>query len=99
MSSTREGRTNSRREKWVAIAAKGKTRWVFVRFVLGWGLTTSAITFLLHYVRDHAISGFREILLDLLIRVPFFMLGGYLAGLLTWKWFSFRYGVADDLKH
>ena len=89
MSLTRE----AKRQRWSAIAAKGKTRWIVVRGILGAGLTLTVLTFLQDWVIDHSISGFRQICFDLLIRTPIFLVGGYLFGLLTWKWFSHRYGT------
>ena len=85
---TREERVR----RWAAIAAKGKTRWVIVRGILGFGITVIVLTFLQDWLVDHSISGFRQISFDLLVRVPIFLLGGYLFGLATWKWFSYRYG-------
>ena len=93
MSPNREEKANSRRTRWAAIAAKGKTRWVIVRGVLGFGVGLTALTFLQEWVINHSISGFRQISSDLLVRTPFCLLGGYLFGLLTWKWFSHRYGT------
>lgn len=89
MSPTRE----ERRKRWSAIAAKGKTRWIVVRGILGFGISLTALTFLQEWI-DHSVSGFRQICSDLLVRVPFCLLGGYLFGLLTWKWFSHRYRVS-----
>lgn len=89
MSPTRE----EKRQRWQAIAAKGKTRWIVVRGILGAGLTLTALTFLQTWIFDHSISGFRQIYSDLLVRAPFFLIGGYLWGLVTWKWFSYRYGT------
>jgi len=88
MSPTRE----EKRRRWCAIAAKGKTRWIVVRGVLGVGLTLTALTFLQDWIIDRSISGFRHICFDLLIRTPIFLMGGYLFGLITWAWFSRRYG-------
>ena len=89
MSPTRE----EKRQRWRAIAARGKRRWIVVRGVLGVGMSLTVLTFLHEYVIDHSISGFRQISSDLLVRAPFFLLGGYLFGLVTWKWFSHRYGA------
>jgi len=89
VSPTRE----EKRQRWQAIAAKGKTRWIVVRGILGAGLTLTALTFLQTWIVDRSISGFRQICSDLLVRAPFFLVGGYLWGLVTWKWFSHRYGT------
>ena len=89
MSPSRE----EKRQRWGAIAAKGKTRWIVVRGVLGFGLTLTALTFLQAWLADHSISGFQQICSDLLVRVPFCLIGGYLFGLMTWKLFSHRYGA------
>jgi len=83
----------NRRQRWLAITAKGKTRWIVVRGVLGFGLTLTALTFLQAWIADHSISGFRQICSDLLVRAPFSLIGGYAFGLVTWKWFSHRYGT------
>ncbi len=85
-----------RRRRWAEIAAKGKTRWVVVRGILGAGISLTVLTFLQEWLIDHSISGFRQICFDLLVRAPFFLLGGYFFGLLTWKWFSYRYGTGRD---
>lgn len=71
MSPTREERANSRRRRWAAIVAKGKTRWVVVRGTLGFGISVTALTFLQDWVVDQSISGFRQISFDLLVRAPF----------------------------
>jgi len=89
MSPTRE----EKMQRWSAIAAKGKTRWIVVRGILGFGLTLTAFAFLQAWIVDHSISGFRQICLDLLVRAVFSLIGGYLFGLVTWKWFSYRYGA------
>ena len=89
MSPTRE----ERGQRWSAIAAKGKTRWIVVRGILGWGLGLTALTFLDDWIIDHSISGFRQICSDLLVRAVFSLIGGYLWGPVTWKWFSHRYGA------
>jgi hypothetical protein len=92
MSPTREEKSH----RWRAIAANGKTRWIVVRGILGAGLTLTALTFLNEWVIDHSISGLRQICFDLLIRTPIFLSGGYLFGLVTWKWFSHRYGTSKE---
>lgn len=89
MSPTRE----ERRQRWNAIAAKGKTRWIVVRGILGFGLTLTALTFLHAWIVDRSISGFLQICSDLLVRAVFSLIGGYLWGVVTWKWFSHRYGA------
>ncbi len=89
MSPTRD----EKRQRWQAIAAKGKTRWIVVRGILGFGLTLTALTFLQAWIVDHSIFGFRQIYSDLLPRAAFCLIGGYLFGLVTWKWFSHRYGT------
>jgi predicted metalloendopeptidase len=83
---------DSRRGRWAAIAAKGKTRWVLLRGVLGFGILLTAFTFLGEHFNDQTRLGLRQISSDLLVRVPFCLMGGYIFGLLTWKWFSLRYG-------
>jgi hypothetical protein len=82
-----------KKQRWDAVAARGKTRWIIVRGILGAGLTLTVLTFLQDWIIDHSISGFRQICFDLLIRTPIFLIGGYLFGLVTWKWFSYRYGA------
>jgi hypothetical protein len=82
-----------KRQRWSAIAAKGKTRWIVVRGILGVGLTLTALTTLQSWIVDRSISGFRQICSDLLVGAPFFLIGGYVFGLVTWKWFSHRYGT------
>ena len=89
MSPTRE----EKRQRWQAIAARGKTRWIVVRGILGFGLALTALTFLQAWLVDRSISGFRQICSDLLVRAVFSLIGGYLFGLVTWKWFSYRYGA------
>jgi hypothetical protein len=91
-------RTNSRRGRWAAIAAKGKTRWVLLRGVLGFGILLTAFTFLWEHFNDQTRLGLRQISSDLLVRVPFCLMGGYIFGLLTWKWFSLRYGRSNELQ-
>ena len=96
MRPTRTERANLRRRRWSAIAARGKARWVVVRGILGYGISLTVLTFLQEWVIDHSISGFRQIAHDLLVRMPFCLLGGYIGGLLTWKWFSHRYGTGGE---
>ena len=84
-------RTNSRRKKWAAIAARGKWRWVIMRGVLGFGIGMTVFTLLWEHMSDRTLPGLRQISIDLLFRVPLCLLGGFLFGLLTWKWFSYRY--------
>ena len=99
MSSTREERINSRKRGWWrALAAKGKTHYVVVRGVLGYGVSLAAFTFLGEHVRDLTRLGLRQVSLDLLVRLPLCLLAGYLFGILTWKWFGLRYGTTNDLK-
>ena len=82
-----------KRQRWSVISARGKTRWIVARGILGLGLTVTALTFLQDWLIDQSISGFRRICFDLLIRTPIFLIGGYFFGLVTWKWFSRRYGA------
>jgi hypothetical protein len=92
MSSTRE----ERRQRWCAISAKGRTRWIVVHGILRFGLTLTALTFLQAWLVDRPISGFRQICFDLLARAAICLIGGYLFGLVTWKWFSHRYGASKE---
>jgi hypothetical protein len=92
----REASFESRRRKWAAIAAKGKTHYVVVRGVLGFGIATTVFTLIWDRIRDPSTSGLHNLSLEFLFRVPFYLLGGYLFGLVTWKWFSWRYGAADS---
>jgi hypothetical protein len=93
MGQTRDERANLRKRRWAVIAARGKTRWVVVRGIFGAGISLTALTFLQEWLVDHSISGLRQISSDLLVRTPLCLLGGYFFGLLTWKWFSHRYGT------
>jgi hypothetical protein len=92
MNSNREGSANARARRWGALAAKGKARWVVVRGVLGFGVAMTVFTFAWEHISDHPRLGFLQALKDLSVRVPLCLVGGYLFGLLTWKWFSLRYG-------
>ncbi len=67
---------NSRRRKWAAIAAKGKTHYLVVRGVLGFGIGTTVLTLLWEHVSRGGALGTRQLFLDFLIRVPFYMFGG-----------------------
>jgi formate-dependent nitrite reductase membrane component NrfD len=92
MSSTRE----ERKRRWAAITAKGKTRWIVVRGIFGFGLILTALTFIQAWIVDHSISGLRQICFDLVVRAAFCLIGGYLFGVVTWKWFSHRYGASKE---
>lgn len=83
---------NSRKRRWAVIAAKGKTQYVVVRGILGFGIFTAVFALLWDYIRDHEVSQPRQFAIEFVIRLPFFLLGGYAFGLMTWSWFSRRYG-------
>jgi|SRR6185437_740183 hypothetical protein len=91
-------KTSSRRRRWDLIAAKGKTHYVVTRGIFGYGITMTILTFTWEHFKGQAL-GLGQISLDLLFRLPLCLAGGYIFGLLTWKWFCLRYGPnPDDLK-
>ncbi len=88
--------SEERRQRWAAIAAKGKTRWIVLRGIIGFGLTLTAFTFLEAWIVDRSVTGFRQICSDLVVRTFFCLVGGYLFGLVTWKWFTYRHAPSKQ---
>jgi hypothetical protein len=91
MTLTRE----EKRKRWQALASKGKTHFVIVRGVLGFGVGLTIFTFFWEHITNFSTLALRQVSLDLLIRAPLCLIGGFVFGHLTWRWFCRRYAGSD----
>lgn len=75
-------------EKWRKVREKGRRNYIIYYGVLGWGLTTGILFFILGQLLKHGlhISGYftEDWLLTLTISLVCFLFGGILFGYITW---------------
>lgn len=78
-------------EKWAKIREKGRTRYIWVNGVLGWGLTTGV----LWAVVMAALQGWKHLALFLTLAAIGFPIGGYFFGRWTWSLFEKQFEQAS----
>jgi hypothetical protein len=83
-----------KRKRWQALASQGKTHFVLMRGVLGFGIGLTIFSFLWEHIDNLSTLGLRQVSLDLLVRIPLCFIGGFVFGHLTWRWFCRRYGAS-----
>lgn len=76
--------------KWASIRARGSSRFILLAGVLGWGLPV-AILWAAITSRMASVEEFASYLIPAIVLFP---LGGYLWGLLMWKWMERRFARA-----
>ncbi|RLQ94194.1 hypothetical protein [Falsibacillus albus] len=76
-------------KKWEKLRKNGKWNYIFYSGLIGWGLPTGLLVFILNHIFQHGIDipqyftagWLKELAVDVLI----FLLGGFFLGLSMWK--------------
>jgi hypothetical protein len=76
--------------KWADIRARGSRRFIFLAGVLGWGLPVA----ILWAALTSRMASVEEFVTFLIPAIVLFPIGGYVWGLLMWKWMELRFARA-----
>lgn len=76
--------------KWAVIRARGSRRFIFLAGVLGWGLPVA----ILWAALTSQMASVEEFVSFLIPAIVLFPIGGYVWGLLMWKWLELRFARA-----
>jgi hypothetical protein len=79
-------------EKWAKTTALGRSRFVWLYGVLGWGVPTAILFSLIQAIQ----LGWDEFFFQLIPALVLFPLGGILWGRLMWKFMESRYGKENN---
>jgi hypothetical protein len=80
-------------EKWVKLSKMGRSRFVLLYGILGWGIPT-AILFTLLQSYQNGWDGF---LFELIPALVIFPIGGYVWGRVMWKFLERRHGKTSGV--
>jgi hypothetical protein len=84
---------DERRKSWLKISARGRNHFIFVRGVLGWGISTFALFTLMQVYVDHNRNYLSPP--HLLVGVVSFAAAGYGWGAVMWQFFRQRLGKGN----
>jgi len=77
----------TQKTKWESIRARGKSRYIFLYGIIGWGVPTAILyTILTSLFEIRTLTFNQEILKTFLISIILFPIGGIFFGLWTWSW-------------